>query len=1072
LGDGAQLGRLRRLGGRGKRVARRLLLDGRSPAGSVGELDPDVALLVESPLFDHVWYQRQTGRKMDRVAAAHDYLSDEVLERGFRPLPHPLFEGTYYVEHLTHDQTKQLGETDPFVFYLRNRTWRRPTHPLFDPAGYLRRNKDAKGFRGGPLAHYDAVGRLRGAQPNDWMPPVGDDEYPDLREWLERRYDECDLRARQASGRWRAKGRPAGESALLEKWAGVVPQESEEPAVTVVVQTGLDIDLLRLSLKSLAEQSLQAIEVVAVDLGVLDQLDSVLAEALPERVRVVAATPVTVTEGVADAVATARGRYVTVLKAGDSWHPDRLRLLTLLADEQRDVLIDTLVVESPRGRQRFSREVRWAERGCLGPLIDSANLFIRRTALVKAGGVSVAARGAWALDLLARCAAEAEVVDVPLVGVQRAEGNLRAAHWLPASKRPAVYWDNLDSPRDVVLNENLIDWSALAARDVDPSVVSVIIPTYDDWEMTWRAVDSVLARGAGERRVECIVWDNGSRASVSATLDGLAVRFPEIKLVHSPVNHGFALGNNRALVEATGATVVFLNNDTEVRDGWLDALVAALDDPEVLAAQSLLVYPSGSIQSAGVVFPTTGGLPYAFLQGFPREDAAQVGAARFSALTGAALAVRWDDVVALHGFDPLFTNGMEDLDLCHRLQERRSGTFRVVPESVVVHHESRSPGRYLKASLNRRIYRERWSTRLPVGDDVRRWEDHGFSVVGREIPLPDANDRSIQLPLPVLVRTARLDHVGEMPPRLRWAIKNPAPATLSGDAWGDTHFAAALADALREIGQEVVVDRNPEFNRRTGRHDDVVLVLRGLTPYSASPENVTIGWVISHPEMLGPREAVGYDRLVAASVSWSQRMSAAWGIRIDPVLQATDPRLFHPDLAVPDTGHAALFVGSSRNVYREIVRDAVEAGLPLSIYGGGWKGFVPPRFIQAEYLQNTELGAAYRSAGTVLNDHWADMRDEGFLSNRLFDAVAAGARVVTDDVAGLRDVFGDSVQVYRDRDDLVRLTSLARPAEVFGDDVALRAESDRIRRDHSFRARAEQLLAIATELRAERGFSA
>ena len=32
----------------------------------------------------------------------------------------------------------------------------------------------------------------------------------------------------------------------------------------------------------------------------------------------------------------------------------------------------------------------------------------------------------------------------------------------------------------------------------------------------------------------------------------------------------------------------------------------------------------------------------------------------------------------------------------------------------------------------------------------------------------------------------------------------------------------------------------------------------------------------------------------------------------------------------------------------------------------------------------------------VLNDHWEDMRAEGFLSNRLFDAVASGARVVTD----------------------------------------------------------------------------
>jgi GT2 family glycosyltransferase len=47
------------------------------------------------------------------------------------------------------------------------------------------------------------------------------------------------------------------------------------------------------------------------------------------------------------------------------------------------------------------------------------------------------------------------------------------------------------------------------------------------------------------------------------------------------------------------------------------------------------------------------------LQNLPR--------ALVGALTGAALALRYTDAVALRGFDPVFTNGMEDVDLCHRL---------------------------------------------------------------------------------------------------------------------------------------------------------------------------------------------------------------------------------------------------------------------------------------------------------------------------------------------------------------------------------------------------------------------
>jgi spore maturation protein CgeB len=188
------------------------------------------------------------------------------------------------------------------------------------------------------------------------------------------------------------------------------------------------------------------------------------------------------------------------------------------------------------------------------------------------------------------------------------------------------------------------------------------------------------------------------------------------------------------------------------------------------------------------------------------------------------------------------------------------------------------------------------------------------------------------------------------------------------------------------------------------------------------------------------------------------------------MLQATDHTRFHPGLAAPDTGHPVLFVGSSRRQQRPLVRDAVEANLLLSVYGTEWNGMIPPRFVKAQYLDNREVGAAYRAAGVVLNDHWQDMRLDGFLSNRLFDAAAAGARIITDDVAGLGDIFGRSVQVAHTADDLVRLSTLSDPDAVFGDDVERRAVAARIHAEHSFAARAERLVQAAVELHRARGF--
>ena len=102
---------------------------------------------------------------------------------------------------------------------------------------------------------------------------------------------------------------------------------------------------------------------------------------------------------------------------------------------------------------------------------------------------------------------------------------------------------------------------------------------------------------------------------------------------------------------------------------------------------------------------------------------------------------------------------------------------------------------------------------------------------------------------------------------------------------------------------------------------------------------------------------------------------------------------------------------------------SVELGLPLSVYGSDWEGLIPQHLIKGRFIANDQLGASYASAALVLNDHWDDMRREGFLSNRLFDAVASGARVISDDVDGLHGLFGSSVQVAEDASALQRLVS-------------------------------------------------
>jgi len=150
-------------------------------------------------------------------------------------------------------------------------------------------------------------------------------------------------------------------------------------------------------------------------------------------------------------------------------------------------------------------------------------------------------------------------------------------------------------------------------------------------------------------------------------------------------------------------------------------------------------------------------------------------------------------------------------------------------------------------------------------------------------------------------------------------------------------------------------------------------------------------------------------------------------------------------------------------VLRPVVRDAVAAGADLTIFGDGWGEFVDDAFVRADHLDNALVPAAYRGARVVLNDHWDDMARWGFYSNRLFDAVASGARVVSDPVAGLEQVFGPSVQTYRTVDEL---RALLEPGSTAWPDAATIAQNAaRVAADHSFAARARVLLADVLDAR-------
>ena len=294
------------------------------------------------------------------------------------------------------------------------------------------------------------------------------------------------------------------------------------------------------------------------------------------------------------------------------------------------------------------------------------------------------------------------------------------------------------------------------------------------------------------------------------------------------------------------------------------------------------------------------------------------------------------------------------------------------------------------------------------------------------------------------------------------ACRIATPNWEIAEEWGDTHFARDLTGSLRRLGFRTRIHVRNEWDLPQSQDADVVVQMRGLQQYAPKPGHLNVMWIISHPDDVDMDECERFDLVLAASESFAEELSAMLDVPALPLLQATNVEKFRP--VPPDSALAApvLFVGGSRKEYRPAVMWTVELGAPLHVYGSNWGGLIPDDYIKGTYFPNERLRELYCSADVVLNDHWPDMSKHGFISNRIFDVLACGGFMVSDHVEGAQRIFGDVVPVFRSKQDLADILE-----RYSGDPEERRRLAQRgmelVRREHSFDARAKQLVAMIEE---------
>jgi N-acetylglucosaminyl-diphospho-decaprenol L-rhamnosyltransferase len=253
-----------------------------------------------------------------------------------------------------------------------------------------------------------------------------------------------------------------------------------------------------------------------------------------------------------------------------------------------------------------------------------------------------------------------------------------------------------------------VGYPAMRSPDAVPRL-AVVIATYNS------AADIVpclvsLRDSAIKTTHTVTVVDNASRDATVAVVDR---EFPDVTLIRSGQNLGFAAASNLGIRQTTGELVLLLNPDTIVRPGAIDALVATLDArPDAVACGPRLVDSAGRAElSFGPMIGPFNELVQKSLvsghrAGWPLVSAyvehitSRPGEPDW--VSGACLCVRRAEAEAVGLLDERYFLYAEDVDFCAALRDR-GWRILFVPGAQVVH--ARGQSRASAASASERAYR-------------------------------------------------------------------------------------------------------------------------------------------------------------------------------------------------------------------------------------------------------------------------------------------------------------------------------------------------------------------------------
>ena len=230
----------------------------------------------------------------------------------------------------------------------------------------------------------------------------------------------------------------------------------------------------------------------------------------------------------------------------------------------------------------------------------------------------------------------------------------------------------------------------------------------------------------------------------------------------------------------------------------------------------------------------------------------------------------------------------------------------------------------------------------------------------------------------------------------------------------------AIEKAAARVGYNVNVTTEDNLYPSTSQDAGVNIYLRGYNPYNsvnANKKAVNVVYIRDF-DSLFPEELDIYDGIATSSHDFYNYVIGA-GYAAVYLPEFTDPSVFFPNFK-EDLVRDLLFVGD--NDRRSVaIATALDAKLPIEIFGRYWVNNIDDEYIKGEYIHDNDLGAYFSSAKINLVNISAHESDIAVIPSRVFDIAASKGFMLAPYNKEIEAVFGDAIPMYKNADELKAL---------------------------------------------------